>query len=121
MQKKLKLSSDESSKKCKQGYGGTCGGVWQSLHLVAVWSQTVSFVLVFGRNLDSVTMKMFSHLIYFIKKFYKFCTFNTICKDHGAINCITIQHKKGSFPSTLTLCYTSIFNRNHIIHKGFPI
>jgi hypothetical protein len=36
------------------------------------------------------------------------CTFNVICKDNAAINCVTVQHKKGSFPSTLTghtLCY----------------
>jgi hypothetical protein len=28
----------------------------------------------FGRNLTSVAVKMFSHLIYFIKKLYTFCT-----------------------------------------------
>jgi hypothetical protein len=32
----------------------------------------------FGRNLASVAVKMFSHLIYFIKTFYKFLTFNAI-------------------------------------------
>jgi hypothetical protein len=56
----------------------------------------------FGWNLASVAMKMFSHLTYFIKKFYKFCTFNAICKYNVATNRITIQHKKGSFPLTLT-------------------
>jgi hypothetical protein len=56
----------------------------------------------FGRNLASVAVKMFSHLIYFIKKFYKFCTFNIFHKDNAAINCITVQHKNVSFPSTLT-------------------
>jgi hypothetical protein len=56
----------------------------------------------FGRNLASVAVKMFSLLIYFIRTFYKFCTFNAICKDNAAINCITLQHNKGSFPSTLT-------------------
>jgi hypothetical protein len=55
----------------------------------------------FGRNLASVAVKMFSHLIQFIKNFYK-CTFNAICKVNAAINCITIQDKKGSFPSTFT-------------------
>lgn len=29
------------------------------------------FVCAFGRNLVSVTVKTFSHLIYFIKKFYE--------------------------------------------------
>jgi hypothetical protein len=28
--------------------------------------------------------------------------FNAICKDNAAINCITVQHRKVSFPSTLT-------------------
>jgi hypothetical protein len=56
----------------------------------------------FVKNLASVAAKMFSHLIYFIKKFYKFCTLNAIYKDNAAINCIIAQHKKVSFPSTLT-------------------
>jgi hypothetical protein len=56
----------------------------------------------FGRNQASVAVKMFSHLIYFMKNFYKFRTFDAICKDNTAINCIAIQHKKGLFPSTLT-------------------
>jgi hypothetical protein len=33
-------------KKCKWGYGGACGGIWRSLHLAGVWSQTVGFLLV---------------------------------------------------------------------------
>jgi hypothetical protein len=57
-------------------------------------------VCAFGRNLVSAAMKMFSHEIYFMKKFCKFGTFNAICKGNAAINCITVQHKKGSFPST---------------------
>jgi hypothetical protein len=40
------------------------------------------------------TVNMFSLLMLFIKKFYKCFTFNTICKDNGAINCITVQIKK---------------------------
>jgi hypothetical protein len=47
----------------------------------------------FGRNLASVTVKMFSHLIYFKNKFYKFCAFSVICKDNAEINCITVQRK----------------------------
>jgi hypothetical protein len=42
---------------------------------------------VFGRNLALVTVKMFPHLIFFTTAFYKFCTFNAICKDNAAINC----------------------------------
>jgi hypothetical protein len=45
---------------------------------------------------------MFSHLIYFIKKCYKFCTFNVTCKDNAALNYIAVQHKAFSFLSTLT-------------------
>jgi hypothetical protein len=29
-------------------------------------------------------------------------TFSEICKGNAAINCIIVQHKKGSFPSTFT-------------------
>jgi hypothetical protein len=47
-------------------------------------------------------VKTFSHLIYFIETFYKFCTFNASCKDNAAINFITVQHEKGPFQSTLT-------------------
>jgi hypothetical protein len=39
----------------------------------------------FGRNLSSIAVNMFSHLIYFIKKFSKFCTFSAICKGNVAI------------------------------------
>jgi hypothetical protein len=99
MRKKLKLISDGGdfgSKKCIRGYGG----VWPSLRLAGVWSQAVGFVLV---RLAGIWLQSpFSHLIYFIKKFYKFRTFNAICKDNSAINYITVQHKKSSFPSTLT-------------------
>jgi hypothetical protein len=56
----------------------------------------------FGRNLASVAVKMFSYLVHFENKFKTFCSFNAIYKDNAAINCITVQHKKGSFPSTLT-------------------
>jgi hypothetical protein len=40
----------------------------------------------FDINLASAIMKMFSHLIHFIKHLYKLCTFNEICKDNIAIN-----------------------------------
>jgi hypothetical protein len=45
----------------------------------------------FGRNLALVAVKMFSHLIYLKKKFYKFCTFKTISKDKAATNLIIPQ------------------------------
>jgi hypothetical protein len=34
----------------------------------------------FGRNPVPVSVRMSSHLIDLIKKFYKCCTFNSICK-----------------------------------------
>jgi hypothetical protein len=103
MREKLKLSSDGGdygSKKCKRGCGGAYGGVWRSPRLAGVWSQAVGFV--FGKNLASVAVKMFSHLIYLKKKSYTFCTFNAICKDDAEISCITVQHKRDLFLSTLT-------------------
>jgi hypothetical protein len=65
MWKKLKLVSgggDSGSKKCRQGYSG----VWRNLE-----SGGRFCVGAFGRNLVSVAVKMFSHLIYSIKNFYK--------------------------------------------------
>jgi hypothetical protein len=47
--------------------------VWSGRVFVwGFWSHAVGFVLdAFGRNGTSVGMMMCSHLIYFIKKFYK--------------------------------------------------
>jgi hypothetical protein len=56
----------------------------------------------FGRNLASVAVKMFSNLIYCIKKCYTFCTFNDICKYNAAVDFIVARHKKAAFPSTST-------------------
>jgi hypothetical protein len=49
MRNKLKLSSDGGDfgrKKCKRGYGGAYGGVWQSLRLAGVWRQAIGFMFV---------------------------------------------------------------------------
>jgi hypothetical protein len=92
MRKKMKLHSDggnSGSNKYKRGYGGSYGGVWRCPDVGGLFC-----VGAFGRNLGSVTVKMFSPLIYFIKKFCKCCTFNAIRKDNAAINCNTVQHKK---------------------------
>jgi hypothetical protein len=68
---KMKLSSDggdSDSKKRKQGCGGAYGGVWQSLNLAGVRclkSGGRFCAAAFDRNLASVAVKMFSHLIYF--------------------------------------------------------
>lgn len=48
----------------------------------------------FGRNLASVALKMFSHLIYLKMKFYTLRIFNAICRDNTTINFVTVQHKK---------------------------
>jgi hypothetical protein len=55
---------DPGVKKCKQGRGGVYGGRWRNVYLARVWSQAVGFVLV----RLAVTAKMFSHLVYFLKK-----------------------------------------------------
>jgi hypothetical protein len=41
------------------------------------------------RNMTSVAVNMYSNFVYVIKRdFYKLCTFNAMCKDNAAINCI---------------------------------
>jgi hypothetical protein len=49
---------------------------------------------VFGRNLALVAVKMFSRLIFFIKKFLKMFTLNAICKYNAAMNFLTELHKR---------------------------
>jgi hypothetical protein len=66
----VKLTSDggnTGSKKCKIGYGGAYCGLWCILLLTGLESG----VGVLDRNLASVAVMMFSHLIYFTKKIYK--------------------------------------------------
>jgi hypothetical protein len=74
--KKLKFSSggdDCGTERCKQGSGGFYDGVWHSPDCVqCLESCSWFFVGASGRHLASVTAKMFSHFIYFIKKFYNF-------------------------------------------------
>jgi hypothetical protein len=77
------------------GYDGLYGGVPRIL-----LSGGRFCIGAFGRNLAAVAVKMYSYLIYFVQKFYKFCTFNAICKNNAAKNCVTVQHKKGLFPLT---------------------
>jgi len=62
-------------------------------------------VYAFGRNFVSVALKVSSYLIHYVKKFYKLCTFNAICKDDAAINCITVHHETFSFPSNFNGSY----------------
>jgi hypothetical protein len=98
--KKMKLSydgGDSGGKKCKRFYDGAYGAVWRTMESGSLFCVGAS-----GRNLASVGVEMFSHLIYFLKKCDKFCIFNAICKDNTAINCSSVQHNSGSFPSTLT-------------------
>jgi hypothetical protein len=68
MRKKLKLSSDGDDSRSKK-----CN------------EATVVPVVGSGR-------------VWIVKKLYKCCPFNAIYKDNDAINCITTQDKKGSFP-----------------------
>jgi hypothetical protein len=89
MRKTLKLSSgagESGSKKGKRGYGGAYGGVWRSLRFAGARRRRGRFCVgAFGRNPASVTVKMFSYLIYFVKRYiYKFYIFNAICKNNAA-------------------------------------
>jgi hypothetical protein len=56
-------------------------------------------------------LKTFSNLKYFKRKFFNFCTSNVICKDNVVIQHITVQHYKGSFPSTLIGPYFASTNK----------
>jgi hypothetical protein len=77
------------------GSGGVCvlreSGVRRPVLCWCVWQE-------FGFNRREGVFT----LVYFINKFYKCCTLNAVCVDNATIDCITVQHKKGSFPSTLT-------------------
>jgi hypothetical protein len=46
----------------------------------------------FGRNLVSAAINLSSRFIYFIRNCTNFYTFNAICKDNTALNCITFQY-----------------------------
>jgi hypothetical protein len=48
----------------------------------------------FGGNLASVAVKMLSRVICIIRTFYIVRTFSVL-KDNAAINCVSVQHKKG--------------------------
>jgi hypothetical protein len=78
-----------------------CWCLWWGLAESAFGGNLVSggqfCVGAFGRDLASVAVKIFSHIIYYIKKFYKCYTFNAIYKDNSAINCFIVQHKKGLY------------------------
>jgi hypothetical protein len=92
-----KLSSDggdSGSKKWRRLWWGLqetafCGiwkyGVRRSVLCCHVWQESGV-----SRHED------FFSFNYIIKKFYKYCTFNVICKDNAAINYIrpNVQHKK---------------------------
>jgi hypothetical protein len=79
-----------------RGCDGAYGGLWRSLE-----SGGRFCVGVFGRNLASVAFKMFSHSVFFIKKFYK-CTFNAICRDNAAVDRIAFQDSKVLFPWSMS-------------------
>jgi hypothetical protein len=52
---------------------------------------------------------------YFVNTFYKGCTLSEISQDGAAVNCasITVKHKKGAFPSTLTGHTTIVIIYHH--------
>jgi hypothetical protein len=77
------------------GSGGICdwweSGIRRLVLCRCVWQESG-----FSRREDVFTFNLL------LKKFYKCCTLSVIYKDNAAINCITVQNKQGSFPSTLT-------------------
>lgn len=86
--KKLKLTSDggnSDNKKHKRGYGSAYRRAWRSLE-----SGGRCFVGAFDKNIGLVAVKMFSHLIYYIKVSHNFSTFNVFWKVNSVINCIII-------------------------------
>jgi hypothetical protein len=67
--KHLKLSSGGGEFGSKNT-NNTMGGLAESLFAMGMESDGRVCGGAFGRNLASVVVKMFSHLIYFLKKFY---------------------------------------------------
>jgi hypothetical protein len=61
------------------GSGGVCFASFCSFKLGRQFC-----VGAFGRSMASVAVKLFSCVIYFKKKFYKYCTFNEIFQDNVA-------------------------------------
>lgn len=51
-----------------------------------------SYAGAFGRNLRSVVMMVFSHLINLCTRIYRFCTFNAICRDNDVVTCMIVRH-----------------------------
>jgi hypothetical protein len=72
----------------------------------------------------SVAVKI-SHLIYFMKKFYKCCTFNAICKDNAAINCHCWTQKRlvpehiTNFKVILQLLFLGFRGWSSVLNFGF--
>jgi hypothetical protein len=93
----VKLSADGGNsgrKNCKRKGGGAYGWVCE----VCVWQESgvrwSVLRLCVWQDLDSVAVKMFSHLIYFMERIYKRVTFDAICKDKVSIKHVIIQHKE---------------------------
>jgi hypothetical protein len=74
----------------------------------------------FGRNLSSVAVKMFSHLIYLRRDVINSVRSMRFAKT-AAVNCITVQHKKCSFPSTLTGHTTPVQIQATYVHMSSDI
>jgi hypothetical protein len=76
----------------------TMVGVWRSLRLAEVWSKAVGLVLVslVGIWLQS-RVKMFPHLIYFIKTLYKLWASLAIFEDNAEIIYISLLFNTKTF------------------------
>jgi hypothetical protein len=91
MRRKLKFVSNSGSsgnKKCKRGYGGACGGVWRSLCLAGVPTNSGSWFC----DGASVAVKIF----FTFNLFYEFGIFSAICKDNSVTNSTVVKQKRGT-------------------------
>jgi hypothetical protein len=82
MRKIFKLGSDggdSGSKKYTRGYGDACSGVWQAALGGSLELGGRLCVVAFVMSLATFDM-IILHLIYVIKKFYKFCTLYAVTK-----------------------------------------
>jgi hypothetical protein len=97
-----RLSQHNRTRIFNPSYGGAYGGVWRSLRLAGVESGRSVLCWYFWQEFDFSRREDVFMFNLHINKCYICHTFNAIFKDNAAINCITVQHKKGPFPSTLT-------------------
>jgi hypothetical protein len=90
---------DSGITKFKRRYGW----IWWNLCLEEEWNQAVGYISARLAGTGFIRCEdVCSHLIYFIERVYKCCTFYAICKDEDTVNLKLFNTKRVSFTSTLT-------------------